>query len=71
MAMTGKERALKFYHKKRTNEQRERWNDILDKVYLDIDAGKMRDDIVEELLVSGYRILREDIRATERKRNNE
>ena len=68
---TNSERVLKYYYKHRKEEQLKRWNDILDKVYLDIDAGKMRDEIADDLTKSGFRLLREDVRATERKRNNE
>ena len=58
---------LKYYYIKRNKEQCERWNDIVNKVIDGLEKGLVGDDIVNELMTSGYRILLEDTRATKMK----
>lgn len=60
-------RTLKYYYIKRNKEQQERWQRIIDTIYQAIDMGKMRDEIVDELMQGGYRIMNEDVRATKLK----
>ena len=62
------ERVLRYYYKHRKEEQVKRWKVVIDKVYEMKDNTK--DDIADELTKSGFRILKEDIRATERKIKN-
>lgn len=61
-------RTLKYYYEKRNRQQRERWAEIVERVYTGLDNGKVGDDIVDELMQSGYRIMNEDPRATENKK---
>ena len=60
-------RTLKYYYEKRNKQQRERWAEVVEIVYNGIDNGKVGDDIVEDLMQSGYRIMNEDPRATANK----
>lgn len=62
-------RTLKYYYEKRNRQQRERWAEVVERVYAGLDNGKVGDDIVDELMQSGYRIMREDTRATANKKN--
>lgn len=60
-------RTLKYYYKKRNKQQRERWAEVVEIVYNGMDNGKVGDDIVDDLMQSGYRIMNEDPRATANK----
>lgn len=69
MAMTIKQRTLKYYYKKRHEEQIDRWKDIITGVLGMQEQGMTEEAMAEELTKSGYRILLEDTRATEQKLN--
>lgn len=60
-------RTLKYYYKKRNKQQRERWQEVVERVYVGIDMGKVGDEIVDELMQSGYRLMNEDKKATANK----
>lgn len=60
-------RTLKYYYEKRNRQQRERWAEVVERVYTGLDNGKVGDEIVDELMQIGYRIMNEDPRATENK----
>lgn len=69
MTMTIQQRTLKYYYKKRHEEQLNRWRDIITGVIEMYKQGMTEEEIAEELTKSGYRILLEDTRATEQKLN--
>lgn len=72
MAMTGKERALKCYYKKRKEQQTRVWNDIVDYILVEItDPEYNRDRLVDNLVNSGLRILKEDPRVIKRRQTED
>lgn len=72
MAMTGKERALKSYYKKRKEQQTRLWNGIVDYILEEItDPEYSRERLVDNLVNSGLRILKEDPRVIKRRQTED